>query len=104
MLSTSRAALMTMTSTGGALGPQPPQHLQAGHVGQVDVEQHQVGAQPADRPRAPARRCDAVPTTWKPSRAATKPACTFATMKSSSTIRTPITTSTSAGLGGQAWR
>ena len=31
-----------------ATAPQPPQHVDAGHVGQVHVEQHQVGSQPGD--------------------------------------------------------
>ena len=82
---------MTMTSTGRPAGPQPPQHLQAGHVRQVDVEQHEVRAQPVDlrqRLRAGRRRPDHLEARRAP---ATNPACTFATMKSSSTIRTPIT-------------
>ena len=60
MLSTSRAALMTMTSTGDRR-PQPPQDLQAGHVRQVDVEQDEVRVQPVDlreRLRAGGRRPD----------------------------------------------
>ena len=68
-------------------GAQPVEHLEPAEVGQVHVEQHQVGAELVDEPSASAPVW-AVPTTSKPSVCSTKRAWMRATMKSSSTTST----------------
>ena len=48
-VSSSRAAVIMMTPTRSPVGSQPLQHLQAGHIGKVDVQQDQMRPQFARR-------------------------------------------------------
>ena len=50
-VSRSRAAVTAITSTRLLGGPQPPADLEAAEVGQVDVEQHEVGLVLEDAPQ-----------------------------------------------------